>query len=281
MKNAKIFLMLLASTLLLNACLPNPLEVDGIPTPEEQVVLGSQFIPDQFLVLSLSKTITALEAVPSEKIDSLINAILIPDLDIKINLQNTTYQLNQLSPGLYGADDLPQIPGEMYSVYFINPFNQDTTRAQSRLLPQIPFDKVEPTLRYTEFDTLLTVNYSLNDPLGSNWYMLNTQKISSEDYNLTRRPFTELLSDKDFDGELYEGSFEVFFRDFSPQDTVLISIANISEDYFNFLELRNQQEYLLLDELGEPVNYPSNVENGLGFFNLHIPDIRFFDLSEY
>lgn len=268
---------LIVGVYLLYSCLPNPLEVESIPIPDDQVVIGTQIIPDQFLVMSLTKNFTALEAGPDSDVDSLLNAILMSDIEVQVTIEGNAYPINEISPGIYGGTNLPQTPGATYTLSFENPFNNSLTIAETTLLPPIQFAEVRPILNYTPFDTLLTVTFSLQDPEGPNWYMLNAQKVG-QDIDLTERPFTELLSDEDFDGELYEGSFEVFFRDFSPRDTVLISLANISEGYYDFLELRNNQLFLFLDGIGEPVNYQSNVQNGLGFFNLHIPDIRFFDL---
>ena len=262
----------------LSACLPDPLPVDGVPVPEDQVVVGNQIAPDRFLLLSLTRNFTALQGGDDSDIDSLINAVLIPNVDIQVRVEGGIYPLEEIARGLYGSVSLPQIPGATYALSFTNPFNQQPTYAETTLLPSISFSSVSPSLRYTEFDTLMTVDFSLQDPEGPNWYMLNVQEVS-QDIDLAETPFTELLSDEEFDGEFYEGSFDVFFRDFSREDTVLISIANISKDYYDFLDLRNDQAFLLLDGLGEPVNYESNVENGLGLFNLYIPDIRFFELE--
>ena len=278
MKIAQYIIYTFLGVVSLCSCLPDPLPVDGVPIPEDQVVVGNQIAPDRFLLLSLTRNFTALQGGDDSDIDSLINAILIPEVDIEISVEGGIYPLEEITRGLYGSINLPQIPEATYSLSFTNPFNQEPTYAETTLLPSISFNSVLPSLRYTEFDTLMTVNFSIQDPEGPNWYMLNVQEIS-QDIDLAETPFTELLSDEEFDGEFYEGSFEVFFRDFSREDTVLISIANISKDYYDFLDLRNDQAFLLLDGLGEPVNYESNIENGLGLFNLYIPDIRFFALN--
>ena len=60
----------------------------------------------------------------------------------------------------------------------------------------------------------------------------------------------------------------------------LILLSNISEGYYQFLKSRERSGNLLSDITNEPVNYPSNVNNGLGYFNTHYPSIRFFDLKE-
>ncbi len=45
------------------------------------------------------------------------------------------------------------------------------------------------------------------------------------------------------------------------------------------MELRQDNRFSLVEFLGEPINYPTNVVGGKGFFNLYIPDIRTFVLE--
>jgi hypothetical protein len=56
-------------------------------------------------------------------------------------------------------------------------------------------------------------------------------------------------------------------------------MSSISEDYFNCLSLRNDDRYSLAGFALEPLNLPTNVKNGYGYFNLHVPDARVFVLE--
>jgi hypothetical protein len=42
------------------------------------------------------------------------------------------------------------------------------------------------------------------------------------------------------------------------------------------MKLRIDNRFSLVEFVSEPVNYPSNVAGGKGYFNLYIPDVRFF-----
>jgi len=263
----------------MGACLPDPLEVEGVPVPEQQVVVGSQLIPNQFIAISLTKNFAALEAGPESDLESVLADLLISDVAVNISADGTPYRMIEIVSGIYGINDLPQIPGTQYTLSFLNPLNQDSTLAEATALPFVGFSNIDPILDYTEFDSLLRVKFSIDDPPGANWYMINAQSIGTS-IDITTRPYTQLYTDEGVDGGVIEDQFTVLFRDFTERDTVLISMANISEEYFNFLQLRDNQQFLLLDGLGEPVNYTTNVDNGLGFFNVHIPDIRFFELKD-
>lgn len=260
--------------LLISGCLPDPLPVNDVPTPAKTIVIGSQNLPDEFLVISVSENFTALEGGRQSDLDSLVQDFLIDSLAMFINVLGERYLMNYDSvSGIYFADDIPNISGAAYTLSTSNPFNDRPTTATTINMPFIGFDSLSLSIERTPFDTLMYVDMRIDDPLGPNWYMMNVQTFGDE-YNIGDRPFTELLSDENFDGELFQYSFKVFFKDYSQGDTVLVSMTNINKGYYDFLQLRNDQRYLLLDGLGEPINYPTNVQNGLGYFHMHIPDAR-------
>ena len=258
-----------------SSCLPDPLEVEGIPQPETTVVVGSQNLPNEFLVVSLTENFNALEGGPETDIEVLLEELLIDGIEMTVETGGENYILDNPLPGIYTGNNVPEIPGAFYTLNFQNPFNGEAATATTQLLPFVGFDEVAIRLERTQFDTLINVDLRIDDPQGPNWYMINVQQFN-DNFDIQERPFTELLEDSEFDGTLHDHSFTVFFRDYEPGDTVLVSMANIDEEYYRFLDLRNESRFLLLDGIGEPINYPSNVENGLGFFNLHLPDIRFF-----
>ena len=54
--------LLLVCAMLVWGCLPEPLDVDGIPVVKPQIVVSTQIIPDQSLIVLLTKTFGALDA---------------------------------------------------------------------------------------------------------------------------------------------------------------------------------------------------------------------------
>ena len=113
--------------------------------------------------------------------------------------------------------------------------------------------------------------------------MLNVQEVERVDLLenvLNPRAFTKLIDDVDFPDRQFGEQFKVFPRDYSVGDTIAVSLANISPEYYRFMKLRIDNRFSLVEFLGEPVNYPTNVQGGKGFFNLYIPDARVFILEE-
>ena len=97
---------------------------------------------------------------------------------------------------------------------------------------------------------------------------------------LNPRDFIKLIDDDTFNGQTYGETFLVVPREFSPGDTLAVYLSNISKEYRDFIQLRLDNRFSFVEYISEPVNYPSNVVGGKGFFNLYIPDIRFVILEE-
>ena len=76
-------------------------------------------------------------------------------------------------------------------------------------------------------------------------------------------------------------SEKIVFDGLKHDDSIAVTLSNISKNYYNYLVLRNESGSLYNQLNLEPLNYPTNVVNGYGFFNAHIPDIYFDDLSLY
>jgi Domain of unknown function (DUF4249) len=97
--------------------------------------------------------------------------------------------------------------------------------------------------------------------------------------NLDPRVFIKLFTDDGFDGMYHADEFSVPFRRFSVGDTVAIVLANISEAYYNYLQDGIDGQNSISALVSEPLNFPTNVQNGYGFFNLQVPDVRVFQLE--
>lgn len=263
-------------------CLPEPLDVDDVPVLRPQLVVSTQFIPDQSLVVLLTKTFGALDASEDSDPFALLDQIAVVDATVSITGPAGHYQLQSLGNGFYGGLVIPFESGEEYELKVVSE-SLGKVRAVTTAIPRISFESIAAELYYTGFDdTLAQITYSINDPVGNNWYMLNVQKIESDELAedvLNPNSFTRLVEDGSFDGQTYGETFRVFPRDFSPGDTIAVSLSPVSKDYFDFMQLRLDNRFSLVEYLGEPINYPSNVEGGKGFFNLYVPDIRLFVLE--
>lgn len=276
----------LASTVIsffVMSCLPEPLPVDDIPLLKPKIVVSSQIVAEQGLVVLLTKSFGALDASEDSDPEALLNQLAINDAQVVVQHEGEFDTLVFLQNGLYGGFTQPLETGAEYEL-LVTSVTMGSVRAHTTVKPQIPFENVDVSLSFNGFDdTLVQVVYSLIDPQEANWYMVNVQRFSQEnalENILNPRAFTRLFTDDEFNGKRFAESFRAFPRDFQPGDTLAVFLSNISEPYHQFLQLRQDNRFTFIEFISEPVNYPSNVEGGLGFFNLYVPDVRLFILEE-
>jgi hypothetical protein len=283
LRRHKTILIFLIFATALSSCLPDPLEVKNVPKVKPEIVVSTQIIPEQGLLVLLTKTIGALDASNESDPQELISQIAVDDAEVVVEGSAGIYALDSLGDGLYGGIAIPFVEGEQYTLR-VKSLSLGEVQATTTVLPQINFQSVDAKLYYNNFDdTLAEVSYALADPAVANYYMINVQEVEREDLaeNLINpRAFTTLVDDKTFNGGTYTETFRVFPRDYQPGDTIAVSLSNISDEYYRFIKLRLDNRFSFVEFLGEPTNYPSNVIGGRGFFNLYLPDVRLFVLEE-
>jgi hypothetical protein len=268
-----------AAMLLGVSCIPDPLEVESVPKARVEMVVSSQIIPDQTLVVLVTKTFGALDASNDSDPAKLLDVIAVNDALVTIEGTNGRDTLLFLGNGAYGGLFIPFKPREVYHLH-IKSVELGEVYATTEVKPKVDFANIDAELFYNGFnDTLAQVTYSFSDAPEKNWYMINVQEVEQEDFIanlLNPRAFTFVVSDDEFNGASYSERFRVFPRDYQPGDTIAISLSNISEEYYNFMKLRIDNRLSLVEFVSEPINYPSNVVGGKGYFNLYVPDVRFF-----
>lgn len=268
---------------LLWSCVPDPLEVQNIPRVSPQIVVSTQMVSDQALIVWLTQTFGALDASEDSDPEELLKQLAVNDAVVSISGPSGTDTLKLSKHGFYGGSNLTFEAGKTYELH-INSETLGTVSATTSMQAPVVFEELETSLFYDIYDdTLVQVNYQFRDPPERNRYMLNVQKLNKEEFEqhvFNPRAHTLLLEDDDFNDLLYENQLSFPVRGYAPGDTVAVSLSNISEAYYRFLKMRIDSRIGFLEFLSEPVNYPTNVTGGRGFFNLHLPDIRLFILQE-
>lgn len=261
-------------------CRPEPLEVTGIPEADPEIVVATQMLSEQSMVVWLSRTFGALEAKEGLEAEGLLKQIAVNDALVTITGPAGTDTLIFEGNGVYRGLGISLEAGRSYDL-MVDSETMGVVYASSIVLPQVAFETLEPELFYgNEEKTAFVLKYSFpDDPEEQNFYMLNIQNIKEEELYLNRinpEALTILLEDTEFNGETYAAMVDFPAGAYEEGDTLAVSLANISKAYFHFMEERTGKRIGLLEFLSEPVNYPSNVIGGKGFFNLYVPDVRVF-----
>lgn len=277
--------------LLLNACQPDPLAID-LPEAPAQVVVFSQIIPSETMTVSLTRTLGALQFSESEGdslSQNLLNNLLVTDALVTVSYKEVTDTLFEVGAGLYTSLSTAQFVNETYTLKVVTA-EGESLRATNKLLPVVFFKSIQPEIERDSTGGQVKIAFEIADIPEKNWYMINFYKIKEKDlFEIDANSFlstgsnvlvkTELLDDAAITDGLFKGTIEL--PSVSPSDTLVMSLSNISESYYQFLQVRENSENFLTQITKEPLSLPTNVEGGLGFFNTHFPDLQFFDLNEY
>ncbi|MEM6268962.1 MAG: DUF4249 domain-containing protein [Bacteroidota bacterium] len=288
------FWWLMLPGLLLSACLPDPIPIE-IEPPNPELVIASQILPDRVMVVAVTRSFSALSYSAENEEDSITNDLLaglfVDTARVTVSFAGRTEELFSLGSGVYASVNTLQLPNEFYTLSVFDSTTGDMVTAQTQMLPFVPFDTIFPVLIPQAGDTTVALEYTISDPPGDNWYAINVirQEDDSTEVGIDLNSFfsvglnvvtqTRLVSDRTFSGSQISERFDLF--DIAPSDSVVVTIANISQGYFEYLEAAERAEGLLSQITQEPINRPTNVNGGRGFFNAYFPDVRYFDLSEW
>lgn len=278
-----IFIVAIITMLMCVACLPEPLELTDVKAPAAKIVVSSQAIDNYPVAVLLTKSISALEGNENSNPVALLSKVIITDATVRIVGGGKTYPLHYIDFGVYGNQSMTLIPGELYILYVDSP-TMGSVIATTIAEPLVSFQEVDASIHIFGRDTLASISYQFKDEVGSNWYMLNAQQVTHREgatkiFNPTVT--TKVMTDEEFEGTVKAGSFKMLFDEVAAGDTIAVTISNIDKGYYEFMKLREDTRFGFAAVLGEPINYPTNVEGGLGFFTLYSSDRRVFKLKAY
>ena len=261
------------------SCIPEPLEVKGIPDHEPEIVISSQLSPDGSLLIWLTRTFSALEVSEDSKPEEVLEQIAVNDAIVTIAGPTRTDTLEWLDGGFYGGLSLPLEAGQQYELR-VNSESLGEVWASAKVQPEVKLEDVEVELYKGIYDdTLAEVAFSFRDLPGKDYYMLNVQPVEREELLqnvINPDTYTLLLNDASFSSESYQNKIYLDQNKYAPGDTIIVSLSNISQEYYQFMELQQEKQLDFISFLSEPFNYPSNIRGGKGFFQLSSPDTRIF-----
>lgn len=264
---------------LLSSCVPEPLEVDGVPAASSDPVVSTLFLPENSVALLLSRSFGALTEV-SDSNQSALNVALIPNAEASISYLDREIILTEEAPGIYTSDVFEAIEDVDYTLNILDTQTGLEVSAVTQYEEQVSFDSISAVTRDFDINTRTVISYSFQDiPNEQNWYMINVQAVDRDfselfDNVLSSGLYTYTLTDEGKDGEVIDGEFVSFNRfEFEGVDTLIVSLTNISKPYYDFLIEKEDQDFSS-SFLSEPFNFSSNVDGGYGFFNLFQSDTR-------
>jgi hypothetical protein len=272
---------LIICAIALATCTPKPIAID-LPDAEQKPVIWSQVVPANVTLIYLARSFSALEFQEgdSSSAQDLVQQFLVQDGLVVLTHNDTTDTLIQITDGLFASFNTELIAGDSYQLYAKDFSNGKEITSQAVMMSKVSLDTATAEVIDT---SKVRIHYSFQDPLGPNWYAIHFYSTYANPLELDD-PFsaenlveTQLISDLEFGSSSIENSRLLENLD---NDTVFVSLNNISEEYFNYLSQRQRGGTIYNQLVQEPINYISNIGNGYGMFALHFPDVKMIVLPE-
>lgn len=285
---------ILSVVILITACTPKPLDIKVKPA-QPKLVISSRVIPNKIILVSVTRSFSALEN--KENTDSLsqnfMDKILVKNAFVTVSYFGKTDTLFKISDGLYGSLNTLLVTSGTYNLYAKDNDTGLEVSSGATMLPYYQFDSIQPKKIINPGDTVCKVYYELSDdPSSENYYVVNyVRKLNSGnsgpiDINQffangssSFETYFDLLSDESFSNGKYKN--DKILETVRPKDSIAVMVSNISRGYYEFLSAYKRAGNLFNTLTGEPINYPTNVNGGYGYFNAHYPQIKYFDMKNY
>lgn len=270
-------------------CEPEPLNINLKPQPQKLVIF-SEFV-DTNLVVSVSRTFeginkAAFDDTTGKAFDEEVDKVLVKNAVVEMFYKGQKYILEtkEETPGLYFSNSISLDDNEEVLIKVLDPKTGLSANTKSHKMPSVSLD--ESYLQNIDSKSSLSITFKEPEDV-KNWYMLTYYAINKSDHeikllNIEPKPFRNKTAKRMdfilFDDQLakegvYKG--DLTLNGLDPKDTVLITFSNISEGYYNFLKARKESSDLFGSVLSEPFNYPTNINEGFGYFEIHTSDVKF------
>jgi len=274
--------------ILVVSCRPKPIDIELEQAPPK-LVISSQIVPNALTIITVSKSFAALESSKDSEdtTNTFVDQLMVKDAKVSISYNNSKDDLYKLpnAPGIYTSFAIPHIIDTEYTLEVYDPETGMSASAKAIMLKTVPFDSISAERGVGEDSNNVIVHLAFTDPSDEiNWYLLNfytTGKDTSQQGSLfekqTASEVSVLLSDESFDSPLVSGQKTMYNWS---SDTLIASISNISQGYYDYLMARKKSGGVVSSMLSEPISYPSNVKGGYGFFTTHFPYIQIVVVNE-
>ena len=257
----------------------------SVEPAEPQVAVSSLIGPSETLFITLSRSFSALSAEDANDLtQDALERLLIENAFVTLEYEGFIDTLRSVFDiqGLYGTQLKSFNNFQSMKLTVFDSTTSESISSESRLLPQVEADSIFVVRRDTSINFLADFTYNIVDPVGDNFFVIQAYQFTDPDTTQNDSTqndlffsdagfliYEQLLTDRGAENGIIKKEDILEFT--STTDSALVVITNISEGYYNFLEARQRSGGILSSLANEPVNHPTNIENGVGYFSAHRP----------
>ncbi|RYE22866.1 MAG: DUF4249 family protein [Sphingobacteriales bacterium] len=264
------------------ACRPKPIDIE-VPQAAPSITISSLAFDEHTVFVSAGYSINSTASLNDTAAENRTESgvprdMLIDNAIVTITESNGTPDtLHRVTNGVYASRKLNLKYGVEYTL-MVRDLNKDlATTATTVFLSQPSVTSAERIIEYSATDTLTKLHLNIkNVAAGDKFfvtYSTKQQVKSNVDqakdraqilYNFSPKTLEFVTSADATDGLIDK----TITMKVNPEDTLIVQVAHIDNSYFEYLSAYKRTGYLINQLTGEPINLPTNVTPGYGFFSL-------------
>jgi hypothetical protein len=286
-------LLALTAIIFLASCRPKPIEIE-VPQTSGAFSISSYcqdshtvYVTASYSFSSLIQTLdtTSITELSSSK-DLMMDSAIVT-LRGEGALSDT---LQKIAPGIYRRNDLELVPGRSYTLTVLDCRKGSRATATTTYFPTPTVDTLYARRRPKGGDTTGSIHLKLSGLQQTSYFFVayNTARQAREHSTPLPRNVRALSLFVPKQIALFTTSDAVNGKiekdvtlQVEPNDTVLIQVGQIDKAYYDYLAAYKRTGALINQLTGEPINLPSNISSGYGYFSLYNPVRALFDLSRF
>ncbi|KAA9331721.1 DUF4249 family protein [Adhaeribacter soli] len=270
------------------SCEPDPIEID-LPAHQPKLVIATQVAPEKYMLVQVSKSFSSL-ASNSDSLatdTTFMKSLVVEHALVQVTFNGRTETLQHLRNGLYMGANIVQYYGLTYTLFVRDSVSELECTAVTEMQAPTTFEKLEPEVIRTAKDTTVNLHFTIADQRPEkNFYLISLTGASRKNVI----PWKGTRSVKSIqeqiilvnDDAMQQGRYSAKEKlTLGTSDSLVVTLTNISEPYYRYLELYRKSGNLMNQLTGEPINLPTNIQNGYGYFSAHNPTGEVFNLREW
>lgn len=285
MKSYIVLAVLCVSTI---ACRkPAPLDI-AVPQTRKAIVVSSASPNSRTLVVAAGYTFHSMldaDSITGNN-EGLISEYMIDSGSATLSYGGgTELPLYRIAKGVFARNDLQLQPGNSYTLTVVDNKNNIITKGSATYMSPPVVNYVTPVKTVSGTDTVVQLRFELDNVQPGECYYISYKTGSAikptgnskKEILLNFEPKKVLLySSKDAVNNKLSKTITLSA---AGSDTIDVEIAKIDAGYYKYLDAYIKTGYLVNQLTGEPVNLPSNMSNGYGYFTMHSSKRVRFDMN--
>ena len=281
-----------AAIILLAGCRPKPLDID-VPQTGGTLAISSACIDDHTVYLSAGYSVQSLARILDTTAlkdgGGIPREMLVDSAIVTIRAEGALPDtLQMIAPGLFGSRKLRLVPGTRYTLFALDRKKGQTITAVTTYFPRAGIDSLVPELRPGSRDTIVRLQLRLRNATPGSQYFISYNTPEHMRQNGAKLPYStsalysfapkqiELITAKTVGADgIFECAVPVKA---AVRDTLFVQLGQIDGAYSDYLAAYKRSGALINQLSGEPINLPTNILKGFGYFSLYEPAIRVIDL---